>query len=115
MRFVLSLAAVLALAVGLNVGTADPASAWCGWRCRGAVAAPVVVMPAPVVVVPAPAPIPIARPCGGCSGGAYYGGAAYYYVPGAYYAYYNACNAGPGNCYWRRDCWYDAFGRRFCN
>jgi hypothetical protein len=22
---------------------------------------------------------------------------------------------GPGDCYWRRDCWYDAFGRRFCN
>jgi hypothetical protein len=75
-------------------------------------------MPAPVVVS-APAPIPIARPCGGRGGGAYYGGAAYYAayydVPGAYYAYYNACNAGPGNCYWRRDCWYDPFGRRFCN
>jgi hypothetical protein len=112
MRVALSLAAVLALTVGLNIGTADPASAWCGWRCRAApvVVAPVVV-PAPIVV-PAPAPIPLRAPCwggGGCGG-------AYYYAPSAYYAYYNACNAGVvGTCYWRRDCWYDAFGRRFCN
>ena len=113
MRVVFCLAAVLALAAGLSIGTADPASAWCGWRCRAVVAAPVLVA-APVVVVPAPAPIPIARPCGGCGGGAYYG-SAYYYPPGAYYPYYAACNAGAGNCYWRRDCWYDAFGRRFCN
>jgi hypothetical protein len=106
MRVVLSLAAVLALAVGLNLGTADSANAWCGWRCRTLVPAPVVVVP-PVVAVPLPAPIPIARPCGGGCGGAYY----YPY----YYAYYNSCNAGVGSCYWRRDCWYDAFGRRFCN
>jgi hypothetical protein len=110
MKVVLSLAAVLALAIGLSIVAADPASAWCGWRCR---AAP-VIMAAPVVVVPVPAPIPVAvaAPCGGgCA-------SAYYYAPRVYYpsyVYYNGCNAGPGSCYWRRDCWYDGFGRRFCN
>ena len=105
MKIVLSLAAVLALAVGLNLSAVDPASAGCfGWRCGG------------VVVVPAPVPIPM-RP--GAS--YYYAPGAYYYAPGAYYAYwaqpayYSGCYAGPGNCYWRRDCWYDSFGRRFCN
>jgi hypothetical protein len=115
MRVLLSLAAVLALAVGLNMVAADPASAWCGWRCRAVIAAPVVVVPDPV-------PVAVPAPCAGGCGGAAYGGAAYYYAPRAYYSYYayptnyyNGCNAGPGNCYWRRDCWYDAFGRRFCN
>ncbi|MGC1180669.1 MAG: hypothetical protein WA884_17015 [Methyloceanibacter sp.] len=72
------------------------------------VPAPVIV-PAPVAVVPAPNPIPLPAP-------AWYGGPRpvypyYGYSP----AYYGGCAAGPGNCYWRRDCWYDAFGRRFCN
>ena len=55
-------------------------------------------------------------PCGqgGC------GGTAFVYFPKRFYAYwkqpgYTACYPGPGNCYWRRDCWYDSFGRRFCN
>ena len=127
MKVVLSLAAVLALAVGLNLTAADDANARCGigWRCRGG-----------AVLVPAPNPIPIRpvvvapAPCGGCRGAAYAPapcgggcggyGAGYYYVPGAYYAYwaqpgFSSCYPGPGNCYWRRDCWYDSFGRRFCN
>ena len=37
-----------------SFAAADPASAWCGWRCRGAVAVmpSAVVMPAPVIVTP---------------------------------------------------------------
>ena len=124
MKVALSLAAVLALAVGLILTAVDPASAGCGgrWRCRGVVA-----------VVPAPVPIPIRpvvvapSPCGGCGGVAVAApcgggcGSAYYYAPSAYYAYwaqpsyFNGCVSGPGNCYWRRNCWYDSFGRRFCN
>ena len=96
------------------------------------------------VLVPAPNPIPMRRlvvrpgpvavaPCGaGCvNGAAAYaapppcgqrgcGGTAFVYFPKRFYAYwkqpdYTACYPGPGNCYWRRDCWYDSFGRRFCN
>jgi hypothetical protein len=122
MKVLLSLAAVLALAVGLNLTAVDDASARCGgWRCGGG-----------AVLVPAPNPIPIRRlraPCGGCGGVAVVapapcvspcGGTAFLYAPTRFYAYwaqpgYTACYPGPGNCYWRRDCWYDSFGRRFCN
>ena len=110
MKVVLSLAAVLALAVGLNLTAADDANARCGigWRCRGGA-------PAPCGGCRGAAYAP--APCGGGCGGY---GAGYYYVPGAYYAYwaqpgFSSCYPGPGNCYWRRDCWYDSFGRRFCN
>ena len=100
--------------------------------------------PCGAVLVPAPNPIPMRRlvvrpgpvavaPCGaGCvNGAAAYaapppcgqggcGGTAFVYFPKRFYAYwkqpgYTACYPGPGNCYWRRDCWYDSFGRRFCN
>jgi hypothetical protein len=125
MKVVLSLAAVLALAVdGANAG------------CLGS--------PCGAVLVPAPNPIPLRRlvvrpapallaaPCGpGCvnaaagyagppcgQGGC--GGTAFVYYPKRFYAFwkqpgYTACYPGLGNCYWRRDCWYDSFGRRFCN
>ena len=110
MRVALSCAAVLAFAVSLSLSAVDPASAWCGWRCRGTVVVPApVIVPAPVAVFPAPNPIPLPVP-------------AYYVTPRAAYpsygyspVYFGGCFAGPGNCYWRRDCWYDAFGRRFCN
>ena len=114
MRVALSLAAVLLAAVGLLVAAVDTADAGCGrWkRCGGAVLVPAPIpipMPAPVFVAPAPAP---------CGGGC--GGGGYAYASPAYYAYYvqpayGVCNTGPGSCYWRRNCWYDTFGRRFCN
>ena len=123
MKVVLSLAAVLALAVGLNVTAVDDANAGCGGvRCQGA-----VLVPAPnpiplrrIRVVPGPAPYAAPIPCGPAGCGAAYYGAAYYYAPTRFYAFwkqpgYTACYPGPGNCYWRRDCWYDSFGRRFCN
>ena len=126
MKIVLSLAAVLALAVGLNVTFPNDAKAWCGtgWGgCGGA------------VLVPAPHPIPIKRVvrrgCVGCAApvvaapcgvvvGVGCGPRVYAYAPTRFYAYwaqpgYTSCFPGPGNCYWRRDCWYDSFGRRFCN
>jgi hypothetical protein len=119
-------AAVLALTVGISFAAADPASAWCGWRCRGAVAvmpsaivmpAPMIVSPAPpaiVVSVPAPNPMPLRAPCGGACGGGGAVGYAYAPVVYGYYAATPACYAG-SSCYFRRNCWYDAFGRRFCN
>jgi hypothetical protein len=69
---------------------------------------PCVVGCGPVAV--APAPVPCTAPCG----------ASYYYMPTRFYAYwaqpgFTSCYPGPGNCYFRRDCWYDSFGRRFCN
>lgn len=110
MKFASSMVAVLAATLALSLSAVDPASAWCGWWCRGAVVVPEpVILPAPVAVVPAPNPIPLPLPAFYRPRGAYY---PYY---GASPAYYGGCFAGPGNCYWRRDCWYDAFGRRFCN
>lgn len=100
--------------------------------------------PCGAYLVPAPNPIPLRRfvavpppvpaapclgpcvdpakvyasppPCGqgGC------GGRAYVYVDSRLYPFwkqpgYTVCYPGMANCYWRRDCWYDSFGRRFCN
>ena len=133
MKVVFGLAALVALAIGFNFTTADVASAQCGgWNCGGA-----VLVPAPnpipmrrLVVVPGPAPaVPCGAPCGGgahvppplppCGQGGC-GGTPFVYFPTRFYAYwkqpgYTTCFPGPGNCYWRRDCWYDSFGRRFCN
>jgi len=81
------------------------------------------------VTAPAPLPLPCVGPCvspanvyaapppcgqGGC------GGRAFVYVQNRLYPFwkqpgYTVCYPGMANCYWRRDCWYDSFGRRFCN
>lgn len=131
MRIVSSFVAVLVLAAGVSLSGVDGANAGCVGSPCGA-----VLVPAPnpipmrrLVVVPAPAALP--APCGrGCVDAAYAapppcgqggcGGTAFVYYPKRVYAYwkqpgYTACFPGPGNCYWRRDCWYDSFGRRFCN
>ncbi len=128
MKFVLALAAMLALAVGFNSLSVEKANAWgCGrvatcddavlvptphpiplrkFRVRRAApcVAPCGVAVAPVVVAPCVAPC---------------GPTAFWYQPTRTYAYWAqpaySCRAGMGNCYWRRDCWYDSFGRRFCN
>jgi hypothetical protein len=132
MKFAFVFAALLLLTAGFSLTAVEPASAQC-------------VAPCGAVLVPAPNPIPLRRlvvrpapvavaPCGGAgcvSGAAAYaapppcgqggcGGTAFVYFPKRVYAYwkqpgYTACYPGPGNCYWRRDCWYDSFGRRFCN
>ena len=133
MKVVFSFAAAIVFAVGIGLAAVDGANAGCIGSPCGA-----VLVPAPnpiplrrLVVVPAPAPLP--APCGpGCvnaanvyaapppcgQGGC--GGRAFVYVPNRVYAYwkqpgYTACYPGLANCYWRRDCWYDSFGRRFCN
>ena len=120
MKSVLSLAAVLALAVGVSFTFTDKADAWGGCRaaraCGGA------------VLVPTPQPIPLRRvvpvaPCAAPCGVAVSpcGPRAYWYQPTRVYAYWaqpayaTSCVGTPGNYYWRRDCWYDSFGRRFCN
>jgi hypothetical protein len=133
MKIVSSLVAALGLAALIGFVPVDGANA----QCYGA--------PCGAVLVPAPNPIPLRRlkvvpapaaiagtcgpgcvnavnayaappPCGqgGC------GGTAFMYFPTRLYAFwkqpgYTACFPGMGNCYWRRDCWYDSFGRRFCN
>lgn len=128
MKFLMSVAAVLALVVGFNLTAVDDADARCGWRCQGAilvpaphpiplrrarrrvfvapapvvvVQAPVVVVPEPVVVVPAPVEYVYTAPV--------------YYSAYAQPAYARRCGIGRRNCYWRQNCWYDSFGRRFCN
>lgn len=132
MKIVSSFVAALVLAAGASFVAVDGANA----GCYGA--------PSGTILVPAPNPIPLHRlkvvpapadvaPCGSgyVSGAAAYaapppcgqggcGGTAFVYFPQRLYAYwkqpgYTACYPGPGNCYWRRDCWYDSFGRRFCN
>ena len=134
MKILLSVAAVLALAVGFNLTAVDDADAWCGggWRCQGA------------VMVPAPNPIPLRRarraavvaaapcvsPCGAvavapppCASPCALppGPAAYRYRAPNTYAYYKQpayagdCGLSTCNTYWRRNCWYNSFGRRFCN
>ncbi len=129
MKTLMCLAAALILAAGLSLTSTDRASAGgcLSWRpCAPAVLFPaphpiplrkikVRVRPAPCVVgcapvAVAPAPPPCAAPCG----------ASFYYMPTRFYAYwaqpgFTGCYPGPGNCYFRRDCWYDSFGRRFCN
>jgi len=133
MKVLMSIAAVLALAVGLSFTiAADAEAGGCGvgWRCRGAVLVPapqpiplrrvrpVYVAPAPCVApcgVVAVAPPPCVSPCGLPPGPT-----AYRYRSPNYYAYYKQpayageCGLSTCNTYWRRNCWYDSFGRRFC-
>ncbi len=125
MKFVLSLAAVLALAIGITLPLGDEAEAGC-WRAArcgqvAVVPAPVVVQPVPVsppevvYAVPQPNPIPVrrARRCGGNCYTSY----RYPLYAGGYTANASVgCGIGVRSCgYFRQDCWYDAFGRRFCN
>lgn len=137
MKVLMSVAAVLALAVGFNLAAADDADARCGvgWRCGTAVLVPApnpiplrrmrraraaVLAPAPCVAPcggrVAVAPAPCASPCGLPPGPT-----AYRYQSPNYYAYYKQpayageCGLSTCNTYWRRNCWYDSFGRRFCN
>ena len=114
MKFVFAVAAVLLLTAGFNFAAIEPASAQCGGPCGAVLVPPPNPIPMRRLVV-RPGPVAVA-PCGqgGC------GGTAFVYFPKRFYAYwkqpgYTACYPGPGNCYWRRDCWYDSFGRRFCN
>ena len=126
MKLVLSLAAVLALAVGVSFTFTDTADARGGCRAWRSGCG--------TVLVPAPNPIPLrpvrvvaAAPCAAPCGVAVApcvspcGARAYWYQPTRVYAYWaqpayaTSRVRGMGNCYWRRDCWYDSFGRRFCN
>jgi hypothetical protein len=132
MKVVFNFVAMLALAAGLGLASVDTARAQCAGQC-GAVLVPA---PNPIPMrrlIVRPAPAPLVAPCGpGCANGAAAwvapppcgqggcGGTAFVYYPKRVYPYwkqpgYTACFPGPGNCYWRRDCWYDSFGRRFCN
>jgi len=139
MKALLSIAALLLIAFGLSLTSTDHANAGgcVSWRPCG----PAILFPAPnpiplrkvkvraapcavgcgPVAAPAPCvtgcgrvavapPPPCVMPCG----------ASYYYMPTRFYAYwaqpgFTNCYPGPGNCYFRRDCWYDSFGRRFCS
>jgi hypothetical protein len=132
MKIVSSFLAALVLVAGVSLLQVEGATAGCYGSPCGAVLVPapnpipmrrLKVVPAPAVVAPCgvgcvnavnayAAPPPCGQ--GGC------GGTAFVYFPKRLYAYwkqpgYSACFPGPGNCYWRRDCWYDSFGRRFCN
>jgi hypothetical protein len=134
MRVLLSLAVVATVAVGFSLISAADADAGCrvGWRCNAAVLVP-APNPIPLrrvrprVVAPAPcvapcgravvvAPPPCVAPCGLPPGPT-----AYRYQAPNYYAYYKQpayggdCGLSTCNTYWRRNCWYDSFGRRFCN
>jgi len=136
MRVLLSLAAVAAVAVGLSlvsVPDADAGGCRVGYSCNAAVLVPApnpiplrrwkrprVVAPAPCVAPcrrrVAVAPAPCVAPCGLPPGPT-----AYRYQAPNYYAYYKQpayageCGLSTCNTYWRRNCWYDSFGRRFCN
>ncbi|MDJ0512857.1 MAG: hypothetical protein QNJ62_05375 [Methyloceanibacter sp.] len=84
------------------------------WRRPRVAAAPCVApcVARPAVVAPA---APCVAPCGVPAPRAYYYRSPNYYANYTQPAYAGGCNLGPGNCYWRRNCWYDSFGRRFCN
>jgi hypothetical protein len=133
MKIVSSLVAALVLAAGASFVSADRADAACYGAPCGAVLVPA---PNPIPLrrlKVVPAPVAVAGTCGpGCvnavnayaapppCGQAGCGGTAFMYFPKRLYAFwkqpgYTACFPGMGNCYWRRDCWYDSFGRRFCN
>ena len=83
------------------------------WRRPRVAAAPCVspCVARPAVVAPA---APCVAPCGVPAPRAYYYRSPNYYANYTQPAYAGGCNLGPGNCFWRRNCWYDSFGRRFC-
>ncbi len=134
MKFLLSVAAVVAVAAGFSLifaADADAGGCLTGWRCNAAVLVPApnpiplrrlrrprVVAAAPCVAPcgAPPAPAPCVAPCGLPPGPT-----AYRYRAPNYYDYYKQpayageCGLSTCNTYWRRNCWYDSFGRRFCN
>lgn len=134
MKVLLSVAAAAAVAIGFSlVSAAEAEAGGCvtGWRCSEAVLVPapnpiplrrlrrprVVAAPCVAPCVAAPAVVaPCVAPCGVPPGPT-----AYRYRSPNYYAYYKQpayagdCGLSTCNTYWRRDCWYDSFGRRFCN
>jgi hypothetical protein len=137
MKFLLSVVAVVAVAAGFSLifaADADAGGCLTGWRCNAAVLVPApnpiplrrlrrprVVAAAPCVAPCGAAPVAVApapcvAPCGLPPGPT-----AYRYRAPNYYAYYKQpayageCGLSTCNTYWRRDCWYDSFGRRFCN
>lgn len=133
MKIVSSFLAAIVLVAGASLVKVEGAAAGCYGSPCGAILVPA---PNPIPLLHlrvVPAPVAVAAPCGsGCvnaaaahadpppCGQAGCGGTAFAYFPKRLYAYwkqpgYSACFPGPGNCYWRRDCWYDSFGRRFCN
>jgi hypothetical protein len=133
MKIVFSFVAALVLAAVAGFMPVDAAKADCYGSPCGAILVPapnpiplrrLKVMPAPAAIAGTCGPgcvnaanaYAAPPPCGqgGC------GGTAFVYAPTRLYAFwkqpgYTACFPGMGNCYWRRDCWYDSFGRRFCN
>ena len=107
----LSLAAVLALAVGVSFTFTNTADAWGGCRaaraCGGAVLVPT---PEPIPLRPvrrAPRALAVRRPIGISRR------ASLRIMRSPAYA--TSCVRTPGNYHWRRDCRYDSFGRRLCN
>ncbi|MEM9592376.1 MAG: hypothetical protein AAF967_13745 [Pseudomonadota bacterium] len=95
------------------VPTPQPIPLRRGWRRARIGAAPCVAPCAarPAVVAPA---APCVAPCRAPGPRAYFYRSPNYYANYTQPAYGGSCNLGPGNCYWRRNCWYDSFGRRFC-
>jgi hypothetical protein len=120
MKFVVSFAAMLALAGVVSLSASGQADARCWKRCHGWARAQVVVPVVPVapatevVAVPAPNPIPRREPVPCCGAYVSYVYPSYTY-PGVAYAPFGGCGFGWGGCYPRRDCWYDGYGRHFCN
>ena len=136
MKFLFSVAAVVVVAAGFSLlSAADAEAGGCltGWRCNAAVLVPApnpiplrrlrrprVVVPAPCVAPCGVAPVAVApAPCVALCG-LPPGPTAYRYHAPNYYAYYKQpayageCGLSTCNTYWRRNCWYDSFGRRFC-
>lgn len=85
---VLRCATVLAVAIAFSLAAVAPASAWCGWRCRNAMA-----LRTPVAMVVKPRPLYPAHP----------------YSP----IYLDVCIAETGMCYRRWVC-HGPDGRRLC-
>ena len=137
MKFLMTVVVAVILAAGFSLMSAPEAEAGCAvssgcatavlvprpqpiplrrrWRRPRVVAVAPCVSPCaarPVVVAPA---APCVAPCGVPAPRAYYYRSPNYYANYTQPAYAGGCNLGPGNCYWRRNCWYDSFGRRFCD
>lgn len=137
MKTLMSVAAAAALVTVFSFVSLSEAEASCeaGYDCAGAVLVPapqpiplrrwrrarIIVAPpciAPCGVDTPAAPVaaaPCIEPCGPPPR------RRFFYRPRNYYSYYTqpayaeTCTSGPGNCFSVNSCWYDSFGRRFCN
>lgn len=137
MKILMSVVAAAAMAAFFSLISVPEADAGCrnGYGCDGAILVPAPqpiplrrwrrarILVAPPCIAPCARRAPVApvaaapcvAPCGPPAPRVFYYRSRNFYPNYTQPAYAETCTSGPGNCFSVSSCWYDSFGRRFCN